>query len=406
MPRIYKTGNTNTVWAKHWLADVKAGGVRTDYTSTQCGFMIAPPPSFKRVRFLFKNIEATPPNVKMIVAVTNTSANKIEPSVGNTKTNNPTTGWVDVRFSGALTGALPPFISGNVRVPATMWSDWVDLPSIPPTDGASTTPYLMWRTKFDNPFTFWAQGTTRTTIAYPANFFDNYFNFGNDRTVNPENGTAANTTTYQDSTGIHAIEFDTGIVVHRILCVGDSITQGVGDNTQGNSMGSWVPKAETLARASGSLLNFMNYGQGSCPSDAFAAFGRQAVTDHLPTVAMYSVWTPNDSIPDATNTLTAYNRAMDFAAHCRSYGVQPVFAFLAPNDGYILAADNFRKALITKCKATDIPVVDMTPAVGDGASPERFIAGRKNDNTHPNATGYQAMAEIAISRLSQILAIA
>ncbi|MGG2382861.1 hypothetical protein, partial [Salmonella enterica] len=79
------------------------------------------------------------------------------------------------------------------------------------------------------------------------------------------------------------------------------------------------------------------------------------------------------------------------------------FTFLAPNDGYILAADNFRKALIARCKATGITTIDLTGAVGDGASPERFQAALKNDNTHPNAAGYTAMAAVNIARFTELL---
>ena len=395
--------NINNIYARHWRADLNAGGVRTDWQSTQCAFMVAPCGEFNEVRFMFKNIEAIAPDVEMICAVTNTSANKIEPSVGNTRTNNPTTGWVDVTLSGSTTIALPDFTTGDNRVPNTIWTDWIKLPSISPTDGASATPYLMWRTKCTSPFTYWAQGTTRTTIAYPANFFDQYYRFGNDTVTTPENGTAANTTTFQDATGVFAVEFRSNKRVVKVVCVGDSITQGVGDNATGNSMGSWVPKSETLAMAQGLPLNFLNYGQGSCPSISFLAFGKTAVTDHLPAIAMYSVWTPNDSIPDATNTVTAYNRAMEFANHCYNNNVLPVFCFLAPNDGYILAADNFRKALITRCKASGVAVIDLTRQVGDGQSPERFITSRKNDNTHPNLAGYQAMADLNILELKKIL---
>jgi lysophospholipase L1-like esterase len=364
--------------------------------------MVAPC-DFTEVRFLLKNIEAVAPTLKMIAAVTNTSADKITPSVGNTKTNNPATGWIDVTKAASTTIATPAFTTGNVRWPNAAWTDWMALSSIAPVDGLSIRPYLMWRTKFSSAFSYWAQGSTRTTLGFPANFFDQYYNFGNDRTVNPQNATAANTTTFQDATGIFAVEFKSSKNVVKVVCVGDSITQGVGNNSFGNSMGSFVPYCETTAQALGMPLNFLNYGQGSCPSASYLEFGKQAVTNHLPAMAMYSVWTPNDGIPDATNTATAYTRALDFAAHCTANNVLPVFDFLAPNDGYILAADNFRKSLITQCKASGIAIVDMTPAVGDGASPERFITARKNDNTHPNATGYQAMAEITINRLSQIL---
>jgi lysophospholipase L1-like esterase len=396
-------GNINNVFARHWSGGISAGGVRNDYTSTQCAFVVAPCDEFTQVRFLFKNIEATPPNVTAVCAVTNSSANKIEPSVGNTKTNNPTNGWIDVTFDGDITGTLPDFTSGDVRVAATLWSDWMDLPSIAPTDGASTRPYLMFRTKFSSPFTYWAQGVTRTTIDYNPNFFDQYYRFGADTTGTTENSTAANTNTYQDGTGVFAVEFRSSKRVLKVVCVGDSITQGVGDNTQGNSLGSWVPKSEALRLASGLPVNFLNYGQGACPSVSYLAYGKQAVTDHKPAAAIYSVWTPNDSIPDATNTVTAFNRAMAFANHCYDNNTLPIFAFLAPNDGYILAADNFRKALITRCKATGIDVIDMTPAVGDGASPERFIPAMKNDNTHPNAAGYAAMATINIAKFNEII---
>lgn len=396
-------GNTDNRWVRHWTGDVKLGGVRTDYTSTQCASMIAPCDNFTEVRFLLKNAEGVAPTCKIIAAVTNNLTNRITPSVGGTKTNDPTTGWCDVLQGGSTTITLPAFTTGDTRNPNGVWTDWLKLPSIAPTDGVSTRPYLLWRTKFSGPFTYWAQGSTRTTTAYPANFMDQYYNFGADRTVNPENATNVNTTTYQDSGGVFAVEFRSAKRVLKVLCVGDSITQGVGDNSVGNSMGSWVPKAETIAQNLGLPLNFLNYGQGGCPSVSYLAFGKQAVTNHLPAIAMYSVWTPNDSIPDATNIVTAYNRAIEFATHCLTNDCLPVFTFLAPNDGYILAADNFRKQLITQIKAQGFFVVDMTPAVGDGASPERFIAGRKNDNTHPNAAGYTAMSEICIARLSELI---
>lgn len=396
-------GNFNNIWTRHWTGPALVAG-NTGFAAYQCGFAVAPCPDFNQVRFLFKNIEATPPSVsKMIVAVTGSSLDRITPSVGSGKTNDPATGWVDVTFSGSTSSALPAFTSGDVRVPATMWSDWITLPSVPPSDGLSTKPYIMWRSKMSAAFTYWGQGTTRTQLSRPETFFDQYVSFATDPIATPTNATAANTTLYSDASPIFAIEFRSSQRVAKVLCIGDSITQGVGDNSAGNSMGSWVPKCEALCRASSIPMNFINYGQGGAPTVSYLAFGKQAVTDHLPTIAMYSVFSPNDSIPTAANTLTAYNRAMDFANHCFANNTLPIFTFLAPNDGYVTNADVYRRILRDRIKDTGIMCIDLTPAVGNGGAPERFLAGLKNDNTHPNAAGYLAMANLNISLLTPLL---
>lgn len=402
------TANIRNTAIRHTKAAINTGG--TLFTSTYASLTNCPAPDFTHVRIILKNQEASPPNVSgCIVAVTNTAttfAQKVIPSTGNTVTGDGSTGWVTVTFSGSSTPTLPAAGTDNHN-PGILVSDWIPINSLTPVDG-SPWPYLMCRLKLSANFTYFNCGNGKATDNTKQDYHES-FRFVGDGITTPANFTTPSAN--DPNSIIFGFEFRTSSPVVPIICVGDSITQGLHTSASADSNDtqtySWVPQSYETFLSAGVPVNLYNYGYSGATTTQFCTFGKNAVATHKPAVAIYSVFSPNDNSAGATYTQaqidTMYANAMDFAFTCQSNNCLPVFAFLAPDENLDSASDLLRKALITKVKAKGFYVIDMTEAIGDASTPQKFVSADKYDTLHPNRTGHGAMAAYFLSKLLYIL---
>jgi lysophospholipase L1-like esterase len=400
-------GNFNNIISRRSKQTLSAGDNRINTTTFNTIFQ-CPFKEFTAVRLIYGNLEASTFTVKSIIGVSadvgtggvSSSSKWTLPSNPGTITNDGTTGWQAVTYSGSATGTVP--LKGtDTTQPGLLFSDWIPMTSLTPTNGASR-PFLVTRTIVPTGTTFTNLNHKTDTInkTYDNSVYCETFIASGDFVTTPASFSGGSN---QSVSPVIGVEFMVSSQIIRVLCVGDSITQGV-DNTGGVTVDyySWVQKAGDIFYTANLPVSLINCGYSGATTTQIAAFGKLAINAHLPNMVFYPPFSPNDGTPTQTLIDTQYRRAMDFANYALSKNVLPVFIFLAPKD-YSSTDDAFRKALIARCKSSGVAVCDMTTASGDGATPERYQTGLNSDATHPNAAGYTVMAPVAVSTILDII---
>lgn len=400
--------NVSGIWTryiKHFHAAGQSLVTRTFNTIVQ-----APCSSFTHVRLFMANLEATPPTLLGalvgVTATATTAAEKCTPRVTNTVTNNGTTGWQQVTFSGSLQPTLAAKGATN-QYPGYIISDWIPLASVAPSDGASL-PYLLARVKFQETVsTITTVNNQSDTCADAAvkdsSIYCENFHFTGDGITTPSNFSPGSA---QARSALSGFEFMSATSAVRVLCIGDSITGG----TDGTSAGvvqnySWCNRAQENLRTRGVAGNFINYGYGGTLTNVYADYGKLAIARHNPSIAIYSVFSPNDGAPNGQAYVdTVMATAADFSAYCIANGVMPVYSFLAPGT-YDASQDGWRKTIINTAKASGVRVMNLSAVIGDGASPERFQAPYDSGDTiHPNAAAFAAQAPVCADFVNNLIA--
>ena len=103
-------------------------------------------------------------------------------------------------------------------------------------------------------------------------------------------------------------------------------------------------------------------------------------------------------LDDATQTAAdaTLQHVFALAAKCKSSGIKPFLVAPNPAGSLSLATDTIRKQVMLNAKAGAFSVVDIGAAIGDGASPERIVAGYSADDTHCNDAGYDRQDTLAV----------
>jgi len=388
-------GNINNVWTKHFMAQPVVA--QTTFANTYSIVTESPCTEFTHVRAILKNCEATPPSVTgVILAVTNSVAtSRIVPSTGNTLTENGATGWVTATFAGS---AVPILTAGTQTLPSVLVSDWIPLNSIASIDGGN--PFIMGREKLGANFSALYTGTQNSTVGQMT--YVQCRSANGDFVTTPSGFTAGNGVT-SNITPIFGFEFMNAKRVVKVLCVGSSTTQGQGSTPSDSLFRSWVQRAQETFNASSIPVNMINYGYAGLASATYIAYGKAAIANHQPAIGALQVYTPNDGTLTQAIADTQFAQAVDWANYCISQDCLPLLVFTTPNENLDATQDGYRKALITRCKASGFAVLDMTTAVGDGASPEKFIPAFKFDALHPDDDGYDAMTEVAAETILDLI---
>lgn len=408
--------NVNGIWARKYVQEMTAAG--TNGAKTFGGIFRAPCRDFTHVRVYFGNLEATPGTISdLIVANTASSTDPVVPTVGNTLTNNATSGWVRGTFSGSNTVTLPA-AGADVNNPGILCSDWIPLNSITPSDG-SLTPYFMARVKFSTTnFSYILSATdpsvvTNTLVGYQETYRTTV---DGNACVDPTLMTNTTNKTPSTATPFYGFEFISSKICIKGMVCGDSISAGKhAANTSGVQLlhSGWWQQAQDLITAQSLPIGLFQSAVGGMTTAQYSVFSKTNMTLHSPSIAFYSVNSPNDNPNGAfqggigQNLMnTQYQRALDFANVCRSNGVLPIFTFLAPNNNYSAGDDTIFKGLIARCKAASILVIDLSPVISTTGNPRQFITASpaiNDDSVHPNAAGYALMAASFVSQLTAII---
>lgn len=343
----------------------------------------------------------------IILAVTQDGTRYIHPVLnGDTSakslTNDPTTGWCNLLWNGQKQPICPLADSsfGAFRS-SYSFSDWLYMPSVPPTSAGAIYPFLMMST--------WSPGTVPTwsSIAVSSSTgMESLLNRGcwvrgyddfkstNGFVTNPE------TATYTPSSGslasffpIQEFQFISKQPVVNIMGIGDSMFTGQGDPV-GTFINSFYTRACHILRSESNYsVNAMHYGWGATTSAQYVDFGRDAVSIYKPDIVLYGLYTTNDSAPTEAIIDQQFARGMEFANYCTEIGSLCVFVFLTANNlGYTATQDDRRKRLINLAKNSGIPVFDLVPFTSNNNTPAGILPGFAADTVHLSAAGYEAAA--------------
>lgn len=387
--------------------------------STEVGYtwhtQYSPGHEFTAVRLIFANNESVSvPIDKAIVAVTATLslAATLAPSVGNTVTNNPATGWVSVTFGGIASGTIPARIGANN--PSFLMSDWITLPSIACTDQAGQPPIAMARALVGAAGTTYSIGANN--LSPWANAFQ-YPTFPNGRFMRTRKQTgdciatpADMTSTTNENNGVIAgMEFRTPSSAITLMGCGDSITAG----SSANYLNGWgLRTATTLSALQRIPLGYFNNGWGGQSSLQYYTRAVSALTSSPPDVMVYPPYSPNDGFGTGGYTIALRDAAraqmLSLMALCQRAGVPLVLTTGIPYSGNDQTKDDLRKGLnaeIRSMTGAGIYTADFDSAVSDNGSPALIRAEYDVDGTHPNDAGHAAMSAVLIPVIRKALAI-
>lgn len=395
LSKLLNPANFNNVMMRKWKHRA------TDISSTSSTWIstIKAPAAFSKVRLIHQSISTTPGSVfGALVAVTANPTDKVTPTTGTTITNDAgATGHSRVTYNGANTANLPACGSDTTNDPGYLISDWIDMDSIASNDGSGNF-YLQIRQKFTGHCGyFWLESTTHPSYTdITKSTYHISYTFNGDGITNPaaiNQGMCSN----DQNTTLFAVEFMVDHRVMRVLMIGDSISMGSYDSgypTYAEDPYGISGRCNDYFMANNIPINVINDAWSSKTTSQFSIWGKRSAETLLPSMAIYSVFSPNDTTITQAIANTQYRRAMDFAAYCIQYGVLPVFSFIAPVETYNLATDNIRKALIARVKTSGFEVIDTTSILGDGASPQQFIPAYRSETAgqgiHPSGAGYTA----------------
>jgi|GEM_PF-1909388 len=413
--------NANNIITIRGKQTLSGGDTRINTTTFNTIFQ-CPFPRFDAVRLIYGNVETGSATftVKSVVGASNdvgiggvSSSKKWTLPINNTTiTNDGATGWQAVTYAGGSSSGTVPAMGADTSQPGLLFSDWIYLSSMTPINGARR-PFLITQTIVPSStgtgFTNFNHKTDNRNKSFDTSIYRETYVYTGDSVT-------ANTGTFSGGSNqavspVIGVEFMVSTQVIRVLCVGDSITQGL-DNTNSSSnswcdYASWVQYANDYCLDNGMPINFINCGFSGATTTQIHDFGKLAIDAHLPDVVFYPPFSPNDvnensaQIPTQVLIDQQWRRALNFANYALSKGVLPVFTFLAPKD-YSATDDAFRIQLKNRAINCGFAVCDMTQASGDGGTPERYKTGFNSDATHPNVTGYQNMSLVAISTVDDL----
>lgn len=390
------------IWTRAWSPVIGTANHAVYNNVTMHSVVKAPCIDFDQVQFLFKNNSTSTAYTYTsgICSATNAGSNDTE------RQNSSTGTWATITVNGQTSWQTPVRPSGDNAFDGTFTlSDWIALNSVAPTDG-SAYPYLQVRTRVSGQ-EFKYMGHSGGRQYGDATWIQTYRSNANiDATTAPNN---TFTWTSDSIAQIWAVNFRSSQTGLTWLCVGDSVMAGKGQNPGFSGffdadMFGIPPYLETYFKQLGTNINTLNYGYPSANSTTYSSIGRKAIVAHRPQFCLYSVFTTNDGNITQTIADAAYDRMVAFAEFCKQSKVIPIMTFLYPNNNWPDFTDKIRKDLIARVKAAPYYCLDLTPSIGTGASPDRFISGVILDSIHPNYVGNRKSAHYAMPLLATFVA--
>ncbi len=285
------------VCIKHAKGDTLAG---SSSTSTFSMLTTAPCQAFTHVRAVFKGLEASSYNFEgVLFALTANNTNKVEPTVGNTITNDPTTGWVEVTMGGSTTITVPARVSTTQS--SYGYSDWMAMPSMDPDNG-NPYPYLLHRSRITAGTASYSYVGTDANDDEQLDYYEG--KFGHVNGVSSPASMTESSGTFGDTGACHiaALEFVSTAGVVRILSLGDSIMSGQGGSHNDYTLGMPTIAIKSLLDEN-APLSLIHHGMPSIGTDVYAAVGKTAIDEFNPAIALYSVYSPNDNSGSLTQVV-------------------------------------------------------------------------------------------------------
>lgn len=280
-------------------------------------FKIEAESDFVRVRLgILSNNPTSSTGYKAIAAVTETAddstvANRWYPVVNGTSYNvaqdssNPY-GWRSVTFNGQSTGDIPPatHTTGSVNKPNVIWSDWIEMNSVPRADNGSR-PLVMFRVYKDGSVNPASEIIDTGSCSAGHNCWVNAVNedfyriYAVGRKLSADGVTTlatvpSETTQYGPGNMVPImVQFEYKVPARTVMCVGDSITEGGGYQTY--NYDSFCTRAIFARSTKTNPINVVNLGMSSQPSSNYMEHAEEMLDSGVrPTDIVIEGYSPND----------------------------------------------------------------------------------------------------------------
>jgi lysophospholipase L1-like esterase len=377
-----------------------------------------------RFRIALMNMNATTCTVgPAIISVSNavgadltfgvtTGQGRVTPSTGT---------WVAITWAAASTVTLAARVSATV--PSITWSDWIDIATIPRTDGG-TLPVVMIRylipsSGSTNAYNIGGIGQVHgQAVASKANSgalastwtkgrLNQVVRYSGDGITTPAN--------FQPTTDlgycmVHGMEYASKRPGYTLLVNGDSVAAGAVDSSNGNFGNGVIWQALNLFRSSypNIPIEMANIGVSGSTSDTFVVRLNSYTTaaGHYD-LAYFQVGSPNDGTPTQIVIDTGLRRFAQAVDVFKTAKVPYLTSSPCVNTalGWNAAADAFRlqqRTEILEYPNSGVQAVDFE-VLSDGATPARFAAAYTTDGTHPNEAGHAVLAVPMAAALARML---
>lgn len=326
--------------------------------------------------------------------------------------------FTTVTFNAAGQNGLPPSPSGSTgslvvpavtgSAPALVFSDWIQVSSIAPSDGG-TFNYLLVRTfvSAGSPSMPIATPNTKLTTDFPA--------IAGGRALRSNYAAGDITAATGTISGVFgpagyvtpcAVQFYSRKRGMTVLGIGDSLEQGRYSTSDHNGAGFQAAKALSTPDFP---VFYANHGYSAQPSALSYAAGRAALDAYAPDVALLPVYSPNDPPDTQAKVDASFARALDLAHYCITRGTVPIVKTAMPWGALSGPGEALRTSLNARARGLSpgIMVADYDAAVTDGASPARLKAAfNSGDGLHLNDAGYAACAAALAPLLRRLIAAA
>lgn len=379
-------------------------GADSTTTTGRCSKFEAEAP-FSRVRFRIYCEGAASTNYKMVAAVTetaeNTTAKLSHPHVGGTaysalRAEAGAPGWATVTVGGVSNFDFPG--AGAADAPKELVTDWVDLRSIPRTDGG-TLPLVMIRVQHDGTANGpWSSTGGWDTWASEA-AGQPWYRVAQHCTISggghvddlTKTAVLANTALWC------APEFDYDVPASTVLGVSDSNLENHGGNALGGTYGTWGLQACALISSTARPVSWFNCGRAGGTSSIFVPDGVTEILRLRPSVVVYGAFTPNDVPISAVKIDALKSRLASIKDACATAGSKLIVYTGIPKTGYDASADALRLSLTTHVESMAsrglLTHVDFESTLGAGTTPNAFAAGMDiGDGLHVSRTAATLMA--------------
>jgi len=338
-------------------------------------------------------------------AAIDTQANAYQPVVGGVtynalRTSTANYGWDAVTWSGNATGDCPS--GGAIGTPKYVESDWIPSYSVPRKAGeASTRPLSLIRVYKNGAIDTGSYQTLATVANMATATADNrgrIMQFGG---VVGADGVGTLGATFSASTTLWPVipiyRYNQRVI--QVAAVGDSLTQGYSYTADGVS--TWLFRACCDLSTPGLPIIPQNYGYSGQTSATYLAAVKVLLPITKPDIAFFAPFSPNDlAAPTQRSIQDGLARSFDFVDFCARNNIYPILWTPFPNDGYDAAADAarllVRAKILALVAAKGIGVADFGAILNTGASPDKWQAAYRYDDTHCNNAGIEQLAVTAV----------
>lgn len=400
--------------ALRWTGNA-GGSVGALSDAVTYGFKIEAEAPFDAVALMWVNYETgAVGNCKAVVAPTetfqtDTQDRRYRPMVGGVAYNalrgTGSYGWDAVTWGGAATVNLPA--AGGAAAPQAVVSDFMPINSVPRADGG-TRPLLLVRA--------YHNGATDGAYSYESRNYNGSYNAASSANrgrlidtctfAGDAVGTLASSMLVNSKSFLIAPIFRYRYNAVTVANVGDSISMGTGS---ASGLDNWNRRACYDLSTPTAPVVPMNMGFASQTSTTYLGAAKVILAAAKPTIAFYFPYSPNDSIStNARRVQDAMARCAEFIDFCNTNRIIPILATPVPNNNLTAAEDALRKEIAANVRAIGsanaVMVADFTSVTGDGATPERWLAGLNSDTLHPSDAGHEAMSAVAKAAIVRAMA--